>query len=165
MKTSLPYIFISFLIFLLSCKKDTQISVNSLSYRYITLTKHKWSMTHEYNDSTSYAKNNLNLWPLSTTEDFMSIYDTCDWDSKNIFLTDGNWQLIKSTSCDPSVSSDVGKWKLINKDNDFVIVNQDTMHILELTDNDFKMWYKRYTSVGGAIILTEYTMWTFKSIN
>ena len=153
------------LFFTFSCKKDTKIVSTKPSERFLILTQNKWSMTHEYNDSTNYAKNNLNLWPLSTTEDFMSIYDTCDWDSKNIFLTNGSWKLIKSISCDASVSDDVGHWQLINNDNDFVIVGQDTMHIVTLTNNDFKMWYKSYTYVGTTLVLTEYRMWVFKSVS
>jgi hypothetical protein len=154
-----------FLLLFFSCKKEVYDPTLNSSQRSINLTKHKWSMTHEYVDSTSYAKNNLNLWPLNTTDDFMSIYDTCGWDSKSVFLTNGKCQLLKSAACDSSVSSDVGYWKLINNENDFVFVGQDTMHIIELTPNDFKMWYKINTYVSGQLVLTEYCMWTFKSSN
>jgi len=165
MKPIISLFILLVMLLVLSCKKDPKINPQSYSERYTNLISHKWAMTHEYVDSTSYAKNNLNLWPLNTTEDFMSIYDTCDWDSKSAFLPDGKWELIKSPACDSSVSSNVGNWKLINNDDDFVIVGQDTMHIVELTNNDLKMWYERYTYVNGALALTEYCMWTFKSVN
>ena len=165
MKIKSLLLILPFGLFFSFCKKDTKIVYQQPSERYMNLVTHRWSMTHEYVDSTSYAKSNLNLWPLSTTDDFMSIYDTCDWDSKSVFLTDGKCQLIKSASCDSSVSSDVGNWKFINNENDFVFIGQDTMHIIELTPNDFKMWYKINTYVSGQLVLTEYCMWTFKSSN
>lgn len=148
-----------------ACKKDNPVYTNKLSERFINLTTNKWAMIHEYNDSTNYAKNNLSLWPLSTTEDYLSTWDTCTWDSKIIFLKTGECKLEKSSSCDPSISSDVGNWKLINHDNDFVIAGQDTMHIVELTNNYLKMWYESYTYVGGQVVLIEYRMWVYNSVN
>lgn len=158
------FLFLCIVLFF-SCKKDPQILPNKPSQRFLNLTQHKWLMTHEYIDSTAYAKNNLNLWPLSTTDDFMSVYDTCDLTSKLVLLPNGVMQSYKGLSCDPLEpnESNIGNWKLINNDNDFVIVDQDTMHIVELTNNDFKMWYKVNTYVASQLVLTEYCMWTFKS--
>lgn len=155
------------LFFLSACKKEKkdETILPQTSERFRILTSHRWAMTHEYVDSTSYAKANLHLWPLSTTDDFMDMYDTCSWQSESILLPDGTWKLKKSPSCSPSVSEDVGRWKLANNDNDFVIGSQDTMHIVELNDHNFKMYYKQYTWVQGQLVLIEYCMWTFDAKN
>lgn len=131
--------------------------------RYIFLTQNKWKWTHEYIDSTNYAKNHLNEWPLSTTDDFMNVYDTCAWDSESIFLADGRWKLNKSPSCNSDVSEDIGHWKWANNDQDFVNVGQDTFHIVELNSVNFKMYYKRNTWAQGVLVKTEYCMWTFEA--
>lgn len=144
-------------------KDDPQPLPPPPSERFRLLTEHRWSMTHEYVDSTAYAKANLNLWPLNTTDDYMDYSDTCSWDSESIFLADGRWKLKKSPSCDQSVSEDIGHWKLANNSQDFVNVGQDTFHIVELNTSVFKMYYKRYTWVQGQLVLTEYCMWTFNS--
>ncbi len=155
-----------FFIVLLGCKKE-KLPLDPMpqdpSERFVFLTNNYWKWTHEYIDSTAYAKNHLSEWPLSTTDDFMDMYDTCSWDSDNIFRTSGKWEVVKSKACDSSISSDAGSWRLINNDNDFVIVGQDTFHIVELNRSDFKMYYKRYTWVQGQLVLTEYCMWTFKA--
>lgn len=133
------------------------------SERFKLLTEHRWAMSHEYVDSTAYAKANLNLWPLNTTDDYMDYSDTCSWDSESLFLTDGRWKLKKSLACNSNVSEDVGHWKLANNDQDFVNVGQDTFHIVVLNSSSLKMYYKRYTWVQGQLVLTEYCMWTFAS--
>lgn len=157
------FLFLLVIVFF-GCKKE-KLPLEAMpiapSERYVFLTHNKWKWTHEYIDSTTYAKNHLEEWPLNTTEDFMNIYDTCSWDSESIFLTNGKWQVIKSQACDSSISPDAGNWRLINNDNDFVIVGQDTFHIVELNKSNFKMYYKRYTWVQGILVLTEYCMWTF----
>ncbi len=161
-------LFFCFLILFFACKKE-KLPLDPLpptpSERFVTLTNHNWSMTHEYKDTTAYAKSHLNEWPLTSTYDSMNIFDTCSWDSKSVFLPNSDWQLIKSPSCDASVSTDTGHWKLINNDTDFVIVGQDTLHVVELSSTDFKMYYKSYTWVHNQIVLTEYVMWTFKATN
>lgn len=120
-------------------------------------------MTHEYVDSTAYAKSHLNEWPFSTTDDSMDRYDTCSWDSENIFLTDGSWKLKKSITCRASVSENVGHWKLTNNDNDFEILGQGTMHIIELSSTKFKMYYTSDVYIHQQLIRTDYVMWTFKA--
>lgn len=157
------YIVLSLLAILLSCKKEKkpQIIVPESSERFKTLTGHRWAMTHEYSDSTAYAKSHLNEWPFSTTNDSMDRYDTCLWDSESIFLPDGTWKLKKSKSCDSSISENVGNWKLTNNDNDFEIVGQGTMHIVELSSNEFKMYYTSDVYIHQQLIRTDYVMWTF----
>lgn len=161
MKTLLLFLVIA----LISCKKKKKpdVILPELSERTKILTGHSWSMTHQYIDSTSYAKTHLTEWPLPSTEDFMDIYDTCEWDSKNLFLLDGRWKFQKSAKCPANIAEDVGHWKLINGDNDLVIVGQDTMHIVELNNNSFKMYYESYTYFQQQLILTEYIMWTYNA--
>lgn len=153
------------LLFIFSCnkvKKD-DYAPTPTSERFKLITGGSWAMTHEYVDSTAYAKANLNLWPLSTTDDYMDFTDTCSWDSESIFLPDGTWKLKKSVTCDQSVSENIGRWKLANNDQDFVNVGQDTFRIVELTKNSLKMYYKRYTWVQGQLVNTKYCMWTLVS--
>lgn len=152
-------------IFLFSCKKEKSpdIVIPELTERIKILTQHSWSMTHQYIDSTSYAKSHLSEWPLSSTEDFMDPRDTCEWDSKNLFLLDGSWKFKKSIKCPASLSEDVGRWKLINNENDFVIIGQDTMHIVELNNSSFKMYYESYVYQQQQLVRVEYIMWTYKS--
>lgn len=154
-----------FLLGLIACKKEKkdEFILPQLSERFNILTSHHWAMTHEYVDSTAYAKANLNLWPLNTTDDFMDINDTCSWQSEGIFLPNGQWKLKKSPACSSSVSEDVGFWKLTNNDNDFVIVGQDTLHIVELNHQNLKMYYEQYTTIQGHVVLVEYCMWTFEA--
>ena len=133
---------ILFAITFIGCKKQ-KFPIEPMpiapSERYVFLTHNKWKWTHEYLDSTTYAKSHVNDWPLNTTEDLMSIYDTCSWDSESTFRTDGKWEVLKSKTCDSSISPNAGSWMLINDDRDFVIVGQDTMHIVELTRRNLKM--------------------------
>lgn len=159
-------IFLIIFFFLFACKKEKKDEAQpqpQTSERFRLLTENHWVMTHEYVDSTSYAKNHLTEWPLNTTDDFMDPYDTCALESDNIFLPDGQWKLKKNKTCSAATSEDVGKWKLFNSDNDFIIVSQDTMHIVELNKQNFKMYYEVYTYYQGKVILVEYDMWTFKA--
>lgn len=149
--------------FFISCRKEKKddLATPLFSERFLLLTQHRWTMTHDYRDSSAYAKANLNLWPLSTTEDRMDYSDTCSWDSELLFLPDGKWKTKKSVTCDPSISEYIGQWKLANSDQDFVSVGADTFHIVELTQHSFKMYYKQYTWVQGQLVSTTYCMWTF----
>lgn len=157
--------FILCFLILIACKKEKKPDsvVLEPSERFKILTGNKWAMTHEYIDSTAYAKNHLNEWPLSTTDDFMDIYDTCSLESKTLFLPDGKVKLDKSPACSSSVSENVGNWKLTNNDNDFVIVGQDTLHIVELNHQNLKMYYEQYTTLHGQLVLVEYCMWTYEA--
>lgn len=159
------YFIFLIVIIVFACKKEKKpdVILPEPSERFKILTEHKWAMTHEYVDSTAYAKSHLNEWPLNTTDDFMDIYDTCSWDSRTLFLTDGRVKLAKSPACSASVSENVGNWKLTNNDNDFIIVGQDTLHIVELNNSNFKMYYKSYTYLHQQLIRIEYTMWTYEA--
>lgn len=107
----------------MACKKikkdDPQPLPPVPSERFNILISHGWAMTHEYVDSTAYAKANLNLWPLNTTDDYMDLSDTCSWESQSLFLADGRWKLKKSLACNSNVSEDIGHWKLANRGQDF----------------------------------------------
>lgn len=161
----MKYLMLIISIALYSCKKTklTEIAIPEPSERVKLLTGHNWAMTHEYIDSTAYAKSHLNEWPLSSTDDFMNSYDTCSWDSRTLFLNDGRIKLLKSRACSASVAEDIGHWRLTNNDNDFVIVGQDTLHIVELNSTSFKMYYVSYRYYQQQLILTEYIMWTYEA--
>lgn len=161
----MKYFFVTILIVLFSCKKEkkSDVVIPEPSERFKMLINHKWAMTHKYVDSTAYSKSHLDEWPLSSTDDFMDIYDTCSWDSKTLFLPDGRVKLHKSRTCDSSVSENVGNWKLTNNDNDFIIVGQDTLHIVELNNTNFKMYYKSYRYFQQQLIRIEYVMWTYET--
>lgn len=151
--------------FLFACKKEKkdEIILPQTSERFRILTENRWLMAHEYVDSTAYAKGHLYEWPLNTTDDFIDMYDTCTLETENIFLPNGQWKLNKSKTCSAGISDDAGRWKLINNDNDFVIVGQDTLHIVELNKSGFKMYYESYTYVQQQLIRTTYIMWTYKA--
>ncbi len=153
------------LFFLFACKKEkkNETILPQTSERFKILTEHRWLMTHEYVDSTAYAKSHLNEWPLNTTDDFMDPFDTCSLESENLLLPNGQWKLNKNRTCSAGISDDAGRWKLINNDFDFVIVGQDTLHIVELNNQHLKMYYEQYTYYLGKVILIEYCMWTFNS--
>lgn len=151
-----------------SCKKDTSPIVNNTNSSsqlssYNILISTKWKQTHEYYDTTSFGKANLNLWPLSSTIDIMM--DSCELTSKVWYNSNHNLYTLKGLTCplsDPDTNL-VASWNLILNDTKIVFDGTDTMNVFEINNNHIKLWYKsEIIDSTGSILYTAYNMWKFE---
>ena len=155
------------ILFICSCKKDTSPIVvdntnGQTSVHYILIST-KWKQTHTYYDTSNYAKQHLNLWPLSSTEDIPM--DSCELTSKIWFNSDNNLYTIKGSGCpisDPDTNF-IGTWNLISNDTKIIFNGTDTIDVLEINNNNIKLWYKSYRlDSSGSVLYTEYNMWKYE---
>jgi hypothetical protein len=160
-----------FIILLSSCKKDGNIPTGNIGpIKHSTLGESilistKWKQTHTYYDTSNYAKLNLNLWPLSSTVDISM--DSCSLTSKIWYNSNHNLYTLKGLPCPPSDPDTnlVASWDLISNDSKIVFGGADTMNVLEINNNNIKLWYKSYVLDSlGAVLYTEYNMWKFEPI-
>ncbi|MFN8117900.1 MAG: hypothetical protein U0W65_17455 [Bacteroidia bacterium] len=168
-KISFNLTFGLFVVLFSSCKKESNIPITSfLPSKQSTigesiLTSSKWKQTHTYYDTSNYAKLYLNLWPLSSTFDIPM--DSCSLTSKIWYHSNHNLYTIKGLPC-PSSDPDtnlVASWNLILNDSKIVFGGVDTMEVLEINNNNIKLWYKSYVLDSiGSVLYTEYNMWKFE---
>ena len=151
-----------------SCKKDKvaappTTSTPSVSAAYTAITSTKWRQTHEYSDTTGYARTHLSAWPCSTTDDAATSYDTCMQTTKLWFKNDHTAFRLKGQKCASSMAdtTNLGTWNLISGDTQFEL-NGNPLNVLEISSSHIKIWYQsNVTNSSGAVLFTRYYMLVF----
>lgn len=142
------------LIGLESCRKEKRPDnvitpcVERCNY-FSDFTGHHWRQIGDYEDSSSYALNNIGLIPLPSSYSFS--FDSCDLDNEWVINSNGTSFVLNHAKCQLSDEDtlDIPDWKFSDDRKFIIFKNASTLHIESITPSYMKFYYYFSVDIPG----------------
>lgn len=110
---------------------------------------HRWRQIGDYEDSSSYALNNIGLIPLPSSYSFS--FDSCDLDNEWVINSNGTSFVLNHAKCQPSDEDtlDIPDWKFSDDRKFIIFKNASTLHIESITPSYMKFYYYFSVDIPG----------------
>ncbi len=137
--------FIFFVLIIASCKKeklpDPELMACTERCDYLSnFINHRWSQIGEYEDSSSYALNNIGLIPLSTSYSYH--LDSCDLDNEWVINSNGTSYVLNKLKCQSSEldTFSMPNWKFSDDRKQLLFTGSSTLNIVSITPLTMKLY-------------------------
>ncbi len=125
---------------------------------------HHWRQVSEYDDSSAYALNNIDLIPLPSS--YMYQLDSCDLDNQWVNMPNGTSFVLNRLKCDPAEADTFFQpnWSISDDRKLLLLSSGASFYIHSLNATEMKLYYYYTASIPGHPPIKFITLRTFKSI-
>ncbi len=129
-----------------SCKKEkhpepTPVTCKERCDYVSNFVNHRWCQIGDYEDSSTYALNNIGLIPLPSSYSFS--FDSCELDNEWIINANGTSYGLNHDKCQPTEQDtfEIPNWKFSDDRKMMIFSNSSTINIESITPSYMKFYY------------------------
>lgn len=153
-----------------SCKKEKHpddapiLKCTERCNYFFDFTGHRWYQVGEYDDSSAYALNNIDLIPLPSS--YVYQLDSCDMDNEWVNNPDGTSFVLNRLKCMPMEADTFYQpnWTMSNDRKKLLLSGGASFYIHSLNSNEMKLYYYYIATLPGHNTITFIRLRKFKSI-
>lgn len=127
-------------------------------------TGYHWQQIGEYDDSSAYALNNIDLIPLPSS--YVYQLDSCDLDNEWVNITNGTSFVLNRVKCDPAESDTFYQpgWQISDDRKTLSLSSGASFYIHSISSTEMKLYYYYTATLPGHSPLKFIRLRKFKSI-
>lgn len=153
-----------------SCKKEKLPCENvpepcTERCNYVSdFTGRHWQQIGEYDDSSTYALNNIDLIPLASS--YVYQLDSCDLDNEWVNISNGTSFVLNYLKCDPAEPDTFYQpgWKISDDRKTLSLSSGASFYIHSISSTEMKLYYYYTATLPGHPPLKFIRLRKFKSI-
>lgn len=137
-----------------SCRKEklpepTPIKCTERCDYVSNFVNHHWHQIGDYEDSSTYALNNISLIPLSSSYSFS--LDSCELDNEWVINPNGTSYVLNHAKCQVSEEDtlEIPDWKFSDDRKFIIFTNASTLHVESITPSYMKFYYYFSVDIPG----------------